>query len=217
MNKFFNMKRIFLFIIILISLVSCGTARYADSSYINQNYDILNIIDTQYPNLSIYYREGVLRVNSVKEYINDAGYVNYVLDYDFIRVYYRNYLDKLEIVQRYFPELYSSCQLGIIELTTVYKYANLEKNMVSYHISYRYIGDTYYYYYYNYPGVRIYPQPRYRYIDPAPVRPNQQRVEPQRRDGRNPQRVIPNNGSNRSNNSSGNNQSRSGSNNTRRR
>jgi len=230
MNKYFKyiliMKRFLLTIMMMLMvLVSCGTTNYVSRRTVNEMDEISYVLANYYPQLHTYYMEGVMDVTSMKEIILEDGTVDYKINYHFIRYYYRNYSDKMDVVRVHFPELYDMYTSGVIEINSVYKYVDKNTGAIRHHCSYNRVYDYYYHYYPRFGGTHLYyrarpiPPPRPR-VEPAP-RPGQNPPPPRPREDNvrpnNPPRQTPNTNSrpqvnpgNRSRGSSSSSSSRSG-------
>ena len=171
------MKKFYVFIMMLIMLVSCGTANYASRRTVNEMDEISYVLANYYPQLHEYYMEGVLDVTSLREVVLEDGTVDYKVKYHFIRYYYRNQADRMDALKLHFPELYEMYVSGVIEINSLYKYVEKDTGRIRHHCSYSRIYDYYYRYYPRLGGSHIYY--RARPLPPAPrpaprpdVRPN---------------------------------------------
>lgn len=192
------MKRLLIVILTSLFLTSCGTANYgtvySDDVYGAQS--IPYVLSNYYPGLYEYYKEGVLRVTSIKEITLADGTIDYRVKYRFVKYYYDTQAEKMEIVKAFYPELYQMYINGVIDINSVYKYVDKNTGKLNYRVSYSRIYD-YYHYYYS-PGYIHHTRPYYRppmHYRPAPkVQPNHRPTPPPA--NRPPQRpnVRPNNG-----------------------
>lgn len=174
--------RIFFIAALLAVVTSCATAVYAQRRVSEMDEEAI-VMQERYPQLFNYYMEGVLRVNSLKEYVNENGEIDYKLKYSFVRYYYRNHYDMLEAMKTHLPDFYYMYINGIIEVTSMYKYVDRETGQIRYRARYRRIYDYYYDYYPRYGGVHIDYRPRIMRPMPAPrptphVRPNRPHDRP---------------------------------------
>jgi hypothetical protein len=172
--------RIFLGMLLLAVVTSCATSALAQRRITEMDEEAI-ILKERYPQLFNYYMEGVLKVNSLREYVNENGDVDYNLKYSFVRYYYRNHYDMLDALKTYLPDLHYMYVNGIIEVTSLYKYVDRETGQIRHRARYRNIYDYYYDYYPRYNGVHIYYHPRInRPVPPPRHRPTPPRVEPNR-------------------------------------
>ena len=163
------MKKFYLIIMTLLLFVSCSTTNYLSRRNVYEMDEISYVLANYYPQLHYYYMEGVLDIDSMKEVTLEDGTLDYKIKYHFIRYYYRNYSERMEIMKVHFPELYQMYTNGVIEVNSLYKYVEKSTGKIRHHISYRNIYDYYYRYYPGLHGTHIYHYgPRYR---PAPPRP----------------------------------------------
>ncbi len=181
------MRKIIFAIFSTLVLVSCASTRYVSQRRVTEMDEVSYVLANYYPQLHYYYMEGVLRVNSLKEVVLPDNTVDYKVDYDFVRYYYRNFSDRMDALKEYYPELYQMYVNGVIEITSLYKYVERDSGKIRHRVSYRRIYDYYYHYYPGlYDGVHIYYRPRPRYQPAPPPRPRPD-VRPN-----NPQRQQPN-------------------------
>ena len=188
---------------------SCGTTNYLSQRTVSDMDEVSYVLYNYYPQLHTYYMEGVLRVNSIREITLNDGNIDYKVKYDFIRYYYRNYSEKMEVLKEYYPELYQMYLNGVIEISSIYKYVDRNTGKIRHHISYRRIYDYSYNYYPGiYGGYHIYYRPRPIPVRPAPPRVNptpqpkpQPNIRPNNNSREGSPRVSPNQPNNRPNNS----------------
>lgn len=178
------MKKILTMLMLTVALVSCATTRYANQRTVNQMDEVSYVLANYYPQLHEYYMEGVLRVNSLKEIVLQDGTVDYKVKYDFVRYYYRDFNEKMQVVKETYPEIYEMYISGVIDINSVYKYVDRNTGRIKLHVSYSRIYDYYYRHYPGaYGGTHIYrygPRPyplAPRRMQPAPPQP---RPEPNR-------------------------------------
>lgn len=175
MIRYFNeMKKFWLFVMLIIMLASCGSSRYLSSRSVREMDEISYVLANYYPQLHTYYMEGVLDVDYIREVTLEDGTVDYKVKYHFIKYYYSNHADMMETLKQHFPELYQLYVSGSIEINSLYKYVEKSTGKIRYHCSYGRIYDYYYHYYPRFGGSHIYYRPR---PVPPPPRP---RVEPNR-------------------------------------
>lgn len=124
--------------------VSCATASYANQRRVNEMDEISYVLANHYPQLYTYYMEGVLDVDSMKEVVLEDGTVDYKVKYHFMKYYYRNYSEMMEVLKNHFPELYQMYLNGVIEVTGIYKYVDRDTGVIRNHVLYRRIYDFYY-------------------------------------------------------------------------
>lgn len=185
------MKKFYVFIMMLIMLVSCGTTNYVSRRTVSEMDEISYVLANYYPQLHNYYMEGVLDVDSMKEIVLEDGTVDYKIKYHFMRYYFRNYSDRIETLKVHFPELYEMYVSGVIEINSLYKYVEKSTGRIRYHCNYDRIYDYYYRYYPRYNGTHIYYyRPR---VQPPPPRPRvEPRPEPRPQPGNRPPEARPN-------------------------
>ena len=172
--------RIFLAMLLLAVVTSCATSALAQRRITEMDEEAI-IMQERYPQLFNYYMEGVLKVNSLRAYVNENGEVDYNLKYSFVRYYYRNHYDMVETLRVHLPDLYYLYSNGIVDVTSLYKYVDVETGQIRYRARYRSIYDYYYDYYPRLGGVHLYYRPRInRPVPPPRPRPVQPRVEPNR-------------------------------------
>ena len=200
------MRKIIFAIFSTLVLASCASTRYVSQRRVTEMDEVSYVLANYYPQLHYYYMEGVLRVNSLKEVVLPDNTVDYKVDYDFVRYYYRNFSDRMDALKEYYPELYQMYVNGVIEITSLYKYVERDTGKIRHRVSYRRIYDYYYHYYpgayggtriYHY-GPRVYPlAPRRMQPPPPQPRPEPNRPRPDARPGNdrpsNPPAARPNN------------------------
>lgn len=158
--------------VLIVSATSCASTRYVSQRRVTEMDEVSYVLANYYPQLHYYYMEGVLRVNSLKEVVLPDNTVDYKVDYDFVRYYYRNFSDRMDALKEYYPELYQMYVNGVIEITSLYKYVERDTGKIRHRVSYRRIYDYYYHYYPGlHDGVHIYYRPRPRYQPAPPPRP----------------------------------------------
>lgn len=194
------MKRFYLLLVmaLVLSVSSCGTARYVSQRTVNEMDEISYVLANYYPQLHTYYMEGVLRVNSLKEVVLPDGTVDYKVKYDFVRYYYTDFNEKIAAVKANYPELYEMYVSGVIDLGSVYRYVDRDSGRIGLHVSYSRIYDYYYHYYPGtYGGLRLHYRPRPYPLAPRRMQPPppQPRPRPEARPN-NPPRPQPNTGPN---------------------
>ena len=170
------MKKLCLLFTLLLMLTSCA-ATYKTTRTVKEMDEISLVLSEYYPQLYTYYIEGVLEVASVKEVVVEDGSPAYNVKYRFIKYYYHNHTEMMEILKNEFPELYQMYVNGVIEVTGMYKYVEKDTGVIRNHVSYRRIYDFYYERtIIPYNHTRLYyrprpmPLPRYQ---PAPPPPRQ--------------------------------------------
>ena len=139
------MKKIQLLLIVLISffVTSCATAGYAQRS-VREMDEVSYILANYYPELHAYYMEGVLDVDSLREVRLEDGTVDYKVKYHFIKYYYRNHTEMIEVLNTHFPDYYQMYINGIIRIRGIYKYVEKNTGMIKYHVLYSRVYDFYY-------------------------------------------------------------------------
>ena len=204
------MKKLLIALISLVLVVSCASGRYISMTNPQAEVAAVEILYQQHPELVNYYEQGVLRITSLRE-VSTASGADYRIKYRFVKRHYYDYTERMEILQEFYPEIYSLYLNGLIEITSLYKYVD-EYGQIRHHVSYRRIYNYVYDYPYAYPysGLRIYyrqriiaPRP---HVAPAPPRPrpndnpppstrpnNRPRVEPRNDSGQRPPAEKPNN------------------------
>ena len=188
------MKKFYLLFVLLVAMLSsCATASYASKRTVNEMDEISYVLANYYPQLHEYYMEGVLEVDSMKEVTLLNGDTEYKVKYHFIKYYYRNQDEMLEVLRNGFPELYEMFVSGVIEIRGIYKYVDKESGVIRNHVMYRRIYDFYYERTplpYPYNHTRLIYRPRPMPLQPAPPRPRPQpNVRPN-----NPPQQRPNHG-----------------------
>ena len=162
--------------------MSCAPTRYVSQRRVTEMDEVSYVLANHYPQLHYYYMEGVLRVNSLKEVVLPDNTVDYKVNYDFVRYYYGNYTERMEVLKTNYPELYQMYVNGVIEVTSLYKYVERDTGKIRHRVSYRRIYDYYYRYYPGiHDGVHIYYRPRPRYQPAPPPRPDVRQNNPPRR------------------------------------
>lgn len=171
------MKKLLTFLLGLTMLVSCSTSRYISLADPQAEFDAVEILYNQHPELVNYYEEGVLKITSLREVKVANGY-DYQIKYKFVKRHYYDYAERMTCLKEKYPELYTMYVNGTIEINSLYKYVD-DYGVIRHHVSYRRLYD---FYYDNVP--LIYPYGGYRYYyRPRPIPP---RVGP-------PPRPRPNN------------------------
>ena len=178
---------------VLLMSVACATTRYTSKRTIADMDEVSYVLANYYPQLHSYYMEGVLNVKSLKEVILEDGTADYKIKYNFVRYYYRDFRERIEVVKSNYPELYEMYISGVIDINSVYKYVEEETGKIKIHVSYSRIYDYYYRYYPNIRGgaVHIYQYRPRRYpmaprrMQPTtpPPRPQPNRPRPEVRPG----------------------------------
>ena len=178
------MKR-FLSVLIVccLFLSSCGTANYVAGSGVYGSESVEYVLSNYYPGLYEYYKEGVLSVRSIKEITLSDGSIDYNVKYKFVKYYYNTHAERMEVVQKLYPELYQMYLNGVIDINSVYKCVDKTTGKIKYRVSYNRIYD-YYNYYYN-PGyihrTRPYYRPPMRYKTTPRVQPTRPTAPPANR------------------------------------
>ena len=170
------MKKIFTIALVAIMVLACSTAFHSRRIY--DETEISYILANYYPQLSYYYEENVLDIESLREVTLEDNSVSYKIKYHFVRYYYRNYSEKIFELKENFPELYELYISGVIDVNSIYKYVDKSTGKIKKNVSYRNISDIYYNYYLGtYPYDPYYYRrpllPR-RYIVPVPAQPRPQ-------------------------------------------
>ena len=179
------MKKLFAFILGLGLLASCASGRYISLNNPQAEFDAVEILYNQHPELVNYYEEGVLKITSLREVKVGDGY-DYQLKYKFVKRHYYDYTERMNCLKEKFPELYTMYVNGTIEINQLYKYVD-SYGEIRHHVSYRRLYDFYYDtapLIYPYNGYRYYyrprPMPPRVAPNPRPPRP-QPNVRPDRR------------------------------------
>ena len=170
------MKKIIALLVGILLVMSCSAQRYANQRTVREMDEVSYVLANYYPQLHEYYTEGVLRVNSMKEIVLEDGTVDYKINYDFIRYYYRDFNQRMEVLKETYPELYNMYVSGVIDVRSMYKYVDKNTGQIKIHVSYKSIYDYYYNYYPNIRGgaVHIYQyRPR-----PYPMAPRRMQPTP---------------------------------------
>ena len=171
------MKKFSLLLVLISSMIfiSCATASYANQRRVKEMDEISYVLANHYPQLYTYYMEGVLDVDSMKEVVLEDGTVDYKVKYHFMKYYYRNHSEMMEVLKNHFPELYQMYLNGVIDITGIYKYVDKDTGVIRNHVLYRRIYDFYYERtIIPYSHTKLYyrprpmPLPRYRPTPPPP-------------------------------------------------
>ena len=171
------MKKLVAFLLGIGMLISCSTSRYVSLADPQAEFDAVEILYNQHPELVNYYEQGVLKITSLREVKVANGY-DYRIKYKFVKYHYYDYAERMACLKEKYPELYTMYVNGTIEINSLYKYVD-EYGAIRYHVSYRRLYDFYYD-----TAPLIYPYNGYRYYyRPRPIPP---RVGP-------PPRPRPNN------------------------
>lgn len=195
------MKKLFIALISSLMLMSCASGRYISLADPQAEFDAVEILYQQHPELINYYEEGVLKITSLREIETTNGY-DYRIKYKFVRYYYDDYSERMAVIKEKFPEIYALYTNGVIEISSLYKYVN-DYGEIRHHVSYRRLYDFdygYYPYIYPYGGYRYYYHPRI-IIRPSPQpKPRPEAKPSQPRPNRQPQARPNVGGSQRGNN-----------------
>jgi len=178
------MKKLFAFILGLGLIASCASGRYISLNDPQAEFDAVEILYNQHPELTKYYEEGVLKITSLREVKVADGY-DYQLKYKFVKRHYYDYNERMACLKEKFPELYTMYVNGTIEINQLYKYVD-SYGEIRHHVSYRRLYDFYYD-----TAPLIYPYNGYRYYyRPRPIPP---RAAPAPRQPKPQPNVRPNN------------------------
>lgn len=161
------MKKLVILLIALFTMLSCSTGRYLSVNTVEGQSNAVAVLYQSYPNLVRYYEEGVLKITSLREIPLSDGTCDYKIDYKFVKYHYYDYSERMNCLRTKFPEIYEMYKFGAVEISSLYKYVDLNTMEIRHHISYR-RGYDYYY-----PShVYVYPHVRYRmYYRPSPPPP----------------------------------------------
>lgn len=147
------MKKLQLVLVTLIIVAffnSCAIVQKPYVSYdkksaerVTDRYEIYKAIES-YPNLKIYYNEGVVDIVSVYKVQShsqiggqDISVPYYIIKYRYCKYYFTDYSEQMEALQRKFPELYRLYCEGKINITDMYLYVD-KYDEIKCHISYTY-------------------------------------------------------------------------------
>lgn len=206
------MRKLITIILAVLLLMSCASQRQAVISDGGRDSQTLQILSERYPELVYYYNENVLDVRSIRAVELSDGSIDYKVRYRFKRYYYQGYVERMECLRTYFPELYNMYCMGFVSIYTMYKYVDERTGQIGHHVAYL-RGNSYFYevqpyyspYYRPYfrrylrplppsygPRVAPVPKPKPNYT-PSPTRPSRPRVspQPQQRPQTQPQNVRP--------------------------
>lgn len=165
------MKKLIILFLCAVSIMSCATSQYVGHRTLKEMDEISFVLSSYYPQLHYYYMEGVLRVDSIKEYVDKDGNYDYKVKYSFIRYHYPNFNDRMENLKKHFPDLYRMYINGVLEITSFYKYVDKNTGEIKHHASCRRVYDFYYHPLYGRrPGLRLRYNPRP--LPPARPQPN---------------------------------------------
>ena len=137
------MKR-FLIILALALVVSCASTQHVVHTDIVEIDEVAYVLENYYPELFYYYMEGVLQVKSIRENVLANGTVDYDINYEFVRYYYRTYREQMDVLKEYYPELYRRYWNGTIHINSIYKYVDRQSGTIEYSVSYSNHYDTHY-------------------------------------------------------------------------
>lgn len=149
-NSSNDMKR-FLIILALTLMVSCASTQHVVRTDIVEIDEVAYVLENYYPELFYYYMEGVLQVKSIRENVLADGTVDYDINYEFVRYYYRTYREQMDVLKEYYPELYRRYWNGTIHINSIYKYVDRQSGTIEYSVSYSNHYDSHY----GYPYVVI--------------------------------------------------------------
>ena len=163
------MKKIATVLMLALMMLSCSAGRNISVANAQNYFDAEQVFYTQYPELVQFYENGLIKLTSLKENVNENGIAEYDVKYKFVRHYYRTRAEKAECLRENFPDMYVLYVNGNIEVTKLYKYVDLRtmtmKHYVSY-VSYQYVPMIY-----PYGGYRYHYVPRVILPRPTPHRP----------------------------------------------
>lgn len=206
------MRKLITIILAMLLLMSCASQRQAVISDGDRDSQTLQILSENYPELVYYYNENVLDIRSIRVVELPDGSAGYKVKYRFKRYYYQGYVERMDCLKLYFPELYNMYCMGLVSIYTMYKYVDERTGQIGHYVAYL-RGSSYFYeaqpyyspYYRPYfrrhlrplphsygPRVVPAPGPRPSYT-PPPTRPSSPRVSPQPQQGpqAQPQNVRP--------------------------